>query len=156
MRQTGWRRYSHPIFRFEENMKRNSSMLTRRAGFFAALAVFGLMTAPAARAEAVTPFTPALFDAAKAAGKPILLEVTAPWCPTCKAQKPILAELTADPKFKDLVVLEIDFDSQKEPLRALKVQSQSTLVVFKGAAETGRSTGDTKRESIAALLNGAL
>jgi len=131
-------------------------MLTRRTGVFAAITAFGLITTGAALAEPVKPFTPALFDAAKAAGKPILLEVTAPWCPTCKAQKPILSELTADPKFRDLVVLEIDFDSQKEPLRALKVQSQSTLIVFKGEAETGRSTGDTKRESIAALLNGAL
>lgn len=131
-------------------------MLTRRTGLFAAITAFGLITTGAAMAEPVKPFTPALFDAAKAAGKPILLEVTAPWCPTCKAQKPILSELTADPKFRDLVVLEIDFDSQKEPLRALKVQSQSTLIVFKGGAETGRSTGDTKRESIAALLNGAL
>lgn len=125
-------------------------------GLFAAITAFGLITAGAALAEAAKPFTPALFEEAKSAGKPILLEVTAPWCPTCKAQKPILSELTADPKFGDLVVLEIDFDSQKEPLRALKVQSQSTLIVFKGEVEAGRSTGDTKRESIAALLNSAL
>jgi hypothetical protein len=44
------------------------------------------------------------------------------------------------------------FDSQKELLRKLKVQKQSTLIVFKGNKEVGRSTGDTKKESIEALL----
>jgi thioredoxin-like negative regulator of GroEL len=99
-----------------------------------------------------TPFTQAAFDAAKAAGKPVLVEVSAPWCPTCKAQKPILSDLRAMPKFKDLVIFEVDFDSQKEVLRGLNVQKQSTLVVFKGGKEVGRSTGDTKKESIEALL----
>ena len=31
-------------------------------------------------------------------------------------------------------------------------QMQSTLIVFKGEHETGRSAGDTARSSIAALL----
>lgn len=99
------------------------------------------------------PFNQAAFDAAKAAGKPILIEVTAPWCSTCKAQKPILSELTAKPKFKELVIFEIDFDSQKELLRELGVQSQSTLITYKGAKEVGRSTGDTRRVSIEDMLN---
>jgi thioredoxin len=33
---------------------------------------------------------------------------------------------------------------------------QSTLIVFKGDKEEGRSVGDTNRASIAALLNKAL
>jgi thioredoxin 1 len=33
---------------------------------------------------------------------------------------------------------------------------QSTLIAFKGANEEGRSVGDTKRDSIAALLNKVL
>jgi thioredoxin 1 len=118
----------------------------------AAAALATAVLASPAAALVTTPFTQAAFDAAKAAGKPVLVEVSAPWCPTCKAQKPILADLKAMPKFKDLVIFEVDFDSQKEILRGLKVQSQSTLVVFKGDKEVGRSTGDTKRESIEALL----
>ncbi|MCA0316591.1 MAG: thioredoxin family protein [Proteobacteria bacterium] len=97
-------------------------------------------------------FTQAAFDAARAAGKPILVDVTAPWCPVCRAQKPILSRLTAEERFRNLVVLEVDFDSQKDVVRAFNVQKQSTLIVFRGMQELGRSTGDTNAGSIAALM----
>jgi len=116
----------------------------------------GLAVAGNAQALDAKPFTQAAFEAAKAAGKPVLVEVSAPWCSVCKVQKPILVELTAAPKFKDLAVFEVDFDSQKEVLRMLNVQMQSTLISFKGAAEVGRSTGDTNKASIEGLLNKAI
>jgi thioredoxin 1 len=96
------------------------------------------------------------FEAAQAAGKPILVEVHAPWCPTCKAQAPILSKLMSEPKFKNMVSFKIDFDSQKDLLRKFNVQRQSTLIVFKGKKEAGRSTGDTDAGSIAALLGKAI
>lgn len=102
------------------------------------------------------PFTQATFEAAKASGKPVLVEVTAPWCPVCKAQKPILSDLKAQSKFKDMAVFEVDFDSQKDALRALNVQKQSTLITYKGGQEVGRSTGDTSKASISDLLNKAI
>jgi thioredoxin 1 len=98
------------------------------------------------------PFDQNAFDAAQTAGKPILVEISASWCPVCKAQAPILARLRSDPKFKGLESFDIDFDSQKDLLRKFNVQKQSTLIVFKGKQETGRSTGDTNADSIEALL----
>jgi thiol-disulfide isomerase/thioredoxin len=92
------------------------------------------------------------FDAAQAAGRPILVEVSAPWCPTCKAQAPILSRLKSDARFKNLAAFVIDFDSQKDLLKKFNVQRQSTLIVFKGKRETGRSTGDTNPQSIEQLL----
>lgn len=132
-------------------------MVTRRS-VLAAAAVLALASPLAAPASSATQagFTEAAFNAAKAAGKPILVEVSAPWCPTCKAQKPILAELAGRPKFRDLQVFEVDFDSQKDVLRALGVRQQSTLIVFKGGKEVGRSTGDTRKESIEALVTMAV
>jgi hypothetical protein len=62
----------------------------------------------------------------------------------------------ADPKFKDLTYFVIDFDSQKDLVRRFGVRTQSTLIAFKGAAEQGRSVGDSNRTSIAALLNKVL
>jgi thiol-disulfide isomerase/thioredoxin len=96
------------------------------------------------------------FEAAQASNFPILLDVSAPWCPTCRAQKPILEKLTADPAYKDLKIFEIDFDSQTALLRSLRVQKQSTLIVYKGKVEQGRSTGDTAEASIGALLHKSL
>jgi thiol-disulfide isomerase/thioredoxin len=102
------------------------------------------------------PFDQTAFEAAQAAGKPILIEVTAPWCPTCKAQAPILARLKRDPKFKELLSFDVDFDTQKDLLKKFNVRMQSTLIVFKGKQETGRSTGDTNADSIEALLAKAI
>jgi len=92
------------------------------------------------------------FEAAQAAGKPILIEVSAPWCPTCKAQAPILSKLKSEARFKDLASFSIDFDSQKDLLKKFNVRMQSTLIVFKGKQEVGRSTGDTNAASIEQLL----
>lgn len=127
-------------------------MLNRRHLLGALTAVAALSLGLIASAATKIPFDQKAFDAAQAAGKPILVEVTAPWCPTCKAQAPILARLKSEPKHKGLVSFDIDFDSQKDLLRKFNVQKQSTLIVFKGRQETGRSTGDTNADSIASLL----
>lgn len=143
-------------------MSRRVLIVALAAVFLAALAAVGFAVtrqdgaAISAAELGAKPFTPEAFAAAKATGKPVLVDVFAPWCPTCRAQRPILLELSKDPKFKDLIILEVDFDSQKEALRALKVQSQSTLIVFKGAEEKARSVGDTRKPSIEALLDKAL
>jgi thioredoxin 1 len=99
---------------------------------------------------------PRQFKAAQASGSPILIEIHADWCPTCKAQKPILDELTAGPKFKDLKIFRVDFDAMKPVVKQFKAQMQSTLIVFKGSVEQGRSVGDTRQASIATLLDKSL
>lgn len=133
-------------------------ILTRRV-FNAAIIAVALATAslfsPASAGSAV-PFTAEAFKAAQASGGPILIEIHAGWCPTCKAQKPILDKLTAEPKFKDMKIFRVDFDSMKPEVKAFGAQMQSTLIVFNGATERGRSVGDTKEQSIAALLDKSL
>lgn len=119
---------------------------------FAAVMVAGAMNA----AWASTPYSEAAFKAAQASGAPILVEIHASWCPTCKAQTPIIDKLAADAKFKDLKIFRVDFDDQKADVKKFGAQMQSTLVVFKGASEVGRSVGDTKPDSIAALIGKSL
>jgi len=123
--------------------------------FAAALFSAALLATPLLAAEKHA-FTPQAFEAAQAAGKPILVDIHAPWCPTCKAQQPILEKLESDGKFGALQVFRVDFDSQKDAVRNFHATTQSTLIVFKGKNETGRSTGDTNAASIAALLDKAL
>lgn len=130
-------------------------MLSRRSALFAAVAASAALTAPALATETKT-FDPQSFAAAQKAGKPIFVAIHASWCPTCKAQKPILSELMAEPKFKNLVYFVVDFDSQKDAVKYFGARMQSTLIAYKGATETGRSVGDTDRASIAALLNKTL
>lgn len=127
--------------------------MRRRSFLLAAIPTLGLALNPSvARAATEAPFTQAAFIAAQQAGKPILMHVTAPWCPTCAAQKPIIDKLAADAAFKDLVILRVDFDSQKDVVRAVNARAQSTLIVYRGAEERGRSAGDTNAASITALV----
>jgi thioredoxin 1 len=127
-------------------------MLNRRHVLGALAMTAALSLHSTASAMDKKPFDQKAFEAAQAAGKPILVEVSAPWCPICKAQAPILSRLRSDPRFTNLVSFDIDFDTQKDLLRKFNVQKQSTLIVFKGKQETGRSTGDTNAGSIEALL----
>lgn len=120
-----------------------------------ALALSAALAGPAVAFD-FKPFDAKAFEAAKTAGKPILIEVSAPWCPTCKAQKPILSSLGKEPRFKDVVAFEVDFDSRKDVLRTLNVRQQSTLISFKGATETARSVGVTDPAAIEALIAKAL
>ena len=128
---------------------------TRRTVLGLVLASMSLMASPGLAGEKPS-FDKAAFEAARKAGKPVLIEIAASWCPTCKAQAPILGELRAQPRFKDLVIFSVDFDSQKEAVKGFKAQMQSTLIVFKGATEVGRSVGDTKKASIETMLSKSL
>jgi thioredoxin 1 len=110
----------------------------------------------AAKAAAVAAFDAKAFGASQSDGKTILVEITAPWCPVCKAQKPILQGLWSRPEFKDYTVFDVDFDTQKSVVRSFHATSQSTLIVFKGKTEIGRSVGDTDAASIEALLKKAV
>ena len=109
----------------------------------------------AAHAADIQNYNAKAFATAQAAGKPILIAIHASWCPTCKAQEPILGSLEKQDKFKNLLVFRVDFDSQKDAVRAFNARMQSTLITFKGSLETGRSVGDTNATSIAALLDKA-
>jgi len=131
-------------------------MVRLRALIVAIVAGAAVFASRPASAEEWKPFDTAAFAEAQKEGKSILVDIFAVWCPVCRAQNPILVQLIREPKYKDLVVFKVDFDTQKDDVRALKAQNQSTLIVFKGETETGRSVGDTNKDSIAALLDKAL
>ncbi|MGB6910193.1 MAG: thioredoxin family protein [Methyloceanibacter sp.] len=131
-------------------------MMSYRALLIAGVIAGAILGSFPALAAEWKPFSQEALAEAQKEGKPILVDIFAAWCPTCRAQKPILEKITAEPRFKDLVVLVVDFDSQKADVRALKAQSQSTLIVYKGPTELGRSAGDTNPNTIAALLSIAL
>ncbi len=109
-----------------------------------------------AYAADVRPFNAKAFAAAQAQGRAIVVDVYADWCPTCKRQEPLIAELIAAPAYRNLIVFKLNFDEQKADWRRLGVRRQSTLIAFKGRNETGRSVGDTNRLSIARLIRSAL
>jgi thiol-disulfide isomerase/thioredoxin len=120
------------------------------ATFAAALALLSIC-APAAE----VPFDQAQFDAARAAGKPVAVVFHADWCPTCRAQAPVLKDLSQSPEFKSVTLYIANFDTEKALKKSLGVTQQSTVVVFKDGKESARSTGATQRDALAELLHHA-
>jgi thioredoxin 1 len=114
-----------------------------------ALLAAAIMALPSL-AHAAEPFDAEAFQASQDAGKSILVDVTAPWCPTCKQQRPIVQEI--EKEHPGVVVYEVDFDSAKDVLKKFRVQYQSTLIVFKGSQELARSTGETDAAPIRSMV----
>lgn len=102
------------------------------------------------------PFSQSDFDALEKEGRAVVVHIHADWCPTCKAQNPILNSDMKSLDFKGVTFLEVNFDTQKDFLKKHNISSQSTILVFKAGKEVGRSTGDTKQSTIDALLKKAL
>lgn len=113
------------------------------------------VTASLAMAGEIKPYSQQEFEKLTAEGRPVLLDISATWCPTCKQQRPIIESLMKQPAYKDVTTLTIDFDTHKPTLKKFKVASQSTLVAFRGTQEVGRSVGDTNPDGIESLIKKA-
>ena len=98
---------------------------------------------PALAAPTWTNYSAERFASAQAAGRTIVVDVHADWCPTCKAQAPILETLRNDKRLENVTFMRVDFDTEKDFLRTHRVPRQSTILVFKGKQETGRSIAET-------------
>ncbi len=122
-------------------------------------ATFAIMTsliaaisAPPAMAANRHLFSGDAFSAAQKQNARILVDISATWCPTCRAQEPIVNALMDKAGNENVVIFDVDFDTQKDVVRYFNARAQSTLIAFRGPNETGRSVGDTDPESIASLV----
>lgn len=98
------------------------------------------------------PFTQAKLDALNQSGQPVLVAIHADWCSTCKTQERVLQELLPQAEFKQITLLRMDFDQQRELVRAFGVEYQSTLIAFRNGHEVGRMTAEMSEARIAELL----
>lgn len=93
-------------------------------------------------------YSPDRFAQLQAAGDTLVVDVAADWCPTCKAQQPILTELQAEESLRDVAFIRVDFDQHKDFLRAHEIPRQSTILVFDGETEVARSIAETNRDRL--------
>jgi thiol-disulfide isomerase/thioredoxin len=119
---------------------------------FAAAAAF----ATPAQAVDIRPFTASSFQAEQAHNKSVVVFVHAPWCPICRAQEQTIQSLLKTPKYKNVQVLRIDFDSEKAVWSKFGVTRQSTLIGYHGRRETGRLEYQTDPAKVEAVLASTL
>lgn len=117
------------------------------------------MAAPPSKAAMMTardfaPFTREAFNAAADSGKTTLVFFHAPWCPVCKAQEPkVLAHLNGDAR--DVVALKVDYDTNLDLRKEMKVEKQSTLILYSGSREIARLSYKSDDASIDELFKHA-
>jgi thiol-disulfide isomerase/thioredoxin len=105
--------------------------------------------------DTAQPYTDEVFAAAQAAGRPILVDIWASWCPTCRRQGRVLTELLAEARFADVLWLKVDFDVQKDTVARFEAPRQSVLIMYRGDAERARVIAETRVDDIRALLESA-
>lgn len=123
---------------------------------FAAIALALNLITVGAMAGEIKPYNEAAFREAKAAGKTVLLDFHADWCPVCKKQGPVLGSLVQEDKLKDIAAFKVNYDDEAALKKQFKVTSQSTLIVLKGEQVVSRATGVIDRNKIRALIEKGL
>ncbi|WP_206411094.1 thioredoxin family protein [Lysobacter enzymogenes] len=112
--------------------------------------------APAFAAQALPAYSPQQSQALQTQGKTVLVDVYAPWCPTCRAQEPVLEKLLKEPEFAGITALRLDWDGQREQARALGAPRQSTLLLYRGGKRVGLSVAETNESRLRLFLRGQL
>ena len=119
------------------------------------LLLSALTTAPALALD-IVPYEAADFARARGAGKVTAVQFHSGWCPICVMQERGLKSLRDDKSLDQVTVFQADYFKEEALRKRFNVSSFSTLVVFRGALERARTTGDFKPEQLKQLFAGAL
>jgi thiol-disulfide isomerase/thioredoxin len=101
------------------------------------------------------PYTEARLAELQAEDALVLVDVFAPWCPVCAKQQKILGAYAEANPDVNLRVLRVDFDNQKDAVRALRAPRQSTILLFKGDSQYWYSVAETREDVIFREINKA-
>lgn len=94
----------------------------------------------------------------QAHGRPVIVDVWAPWCGPCRTLAPRLSQV-GDAYAGQVDVWKINADEAPELARDLRIMGIPTLILYRNGAEVARRTGlqsvETLRELFDLLLTGA-
>ena len=112
--------------------------------------IFCLLTINVNALEKETTFNKELFDKAQSEGKFVIVSSWIKYCSSCATQMKILKTAKKEGELSDIKFDNIEyftFDvTNKEISGFLKVQFQTTLLIFKDNKEIYRSVGETTKD----------
>ena len=103
--------------------------------------------------EKETTFSKDLFDKAQSDGKVVVVSSWIKYCSSCASQMKVLNKAKNDFKNIEYFTFEV---TNREIADLLKVQYQTTLLIFKNNKEVYRSIGETSREEIYKALESSI
>tara|TARA_Y100000817_G_scaffold194119_1_gene151791 strand:+ start:304 stop:672 length:369 start_codon:yes stop_codon:yes gene_type:complete len=103
--------------------------------------------------EKETTFSKDLFDKAQSDGKVVVVSSWIKYCSSCASQMKVLNKAKNDFENIEYFTFEV---TNREIADLLKVQYQTTLLIFKNNKEVYRSIGETSREEIYKALKSSI
>ena len=103
--------------------------------------------------EKKTTFSKDLFDKAQSDGKVVVVSSWIKYCSSCASQMKVLNKAKNDFENIEYFTFEV---TNREIADLLKVQYQTTLLIFKNNKEVYRSIGETSREEIYKALKSSI
>ena len=115
--------------------------------------IFCLFTLNANALDKETTFDKQLFDKAQSEGKVVIVSSWIKYCSSCASQMKVLNKAKDDFENIEYFTFEV---TNREIADLLKVQYQTTLLIFKNNKEVYRSIGETSREEIYKALKSSI
>ena len=114
--------------------------------------IFCVLTFNAIALEKETTFNKQMFDKAQSEGKFVIVSSWVKYCSSCAGQMKILKQAKNEGGLSDIKFDNIEYFSfdvtNREIADLLKVQYQTTLLIFKDNKEIYRSVGETTKDLI--------
>ena len=115
--------------------------------------LFCIITLNVNALEKETTFSKDLFDKAQSDGKVVVVSSWIKYCSSCASQMKVLNKAKNDFENIEYFTFEV---TNREIADLLKVQYQTTLLIFKNNKEVYRSIGETSREEIYKALKSSI
>ncbi len=84
-----------------------------------------------------------------------LIDFNAPWCAPCRAQGPIVQQLS-EQFVERAVIAEMNIDENQQTAMELGIQSIPTLAIFKNGKEVQRFIGLQSQDTLSAAIEKVL
>jgi thioredoxin 1 len=85
-----------------------------------------------------------------------LIQFSAEWCGPCRMLTPIISTLSEEYKDKDVNIIKVNVDENKELAEKYSIRSIPTVIVFKESKEEARVLGMNSKSKYEEMINSLL